>query len=144
MKTWFELLKGETIFELIVWNFCGFNHQRDHRFIRNERGIMETKISESDQIIISQWNIHSIGKKLMRLEKPVSGKLKKTAISKGYFEHYSELGRPLFFQTKEEAIEAAKKYFSNDPVASDKLEIFFGFPDQFQFAKLIQTIRKES
>lgn len=143
MKTWFELLKGETIFELIAWNFF-LNAQRSGKFVgRDEMNLPIFELPEADQIIISQWNIHSIGKRLMRLEKPVSGILKKEAVYKGTFEHYFNIGRPKFFQTKEEAIEAAKKYFLEDRFSLNKLEIFYGFADQFQFAKLIQSIRKE-
>jgi hypothetical protein len=61
-----EAKKGMVVYQVYVWNFH-FNRERQPKHHRDEKGRSVYTPYEHDIYLISQWTIHSCGKKLLRL-----------------------------------------------------------------------------
>lgn len=104
-----QIKKGNTIYEMSPWNFIAFNVFRNNDQRNLVTGKTEINVIKQDEVRITEWMVHSIGPKIMRLVS-TDGRMAKRNIYSQWF-----VAEERWFSTKEEATQAGEKFYTADP-----------------------------
>jgi hypothetical protein len=98
-----EFKKGDTVYYVYPWNYCGWNISRKNK--------------EHDIISISEFEVIAAGKKVIRFKWIEGGQTRKTQVYSNFFD------QAFYFKSKEEAEKFAEYAWEQDIYHNEALSI---------------------